>query len=92
MRTILRVTGWLLVSLALFAVPVLGEATEENNGKALFEARCSACHPTSKPLGKTKTSNEWRETVTRMQQHAGGAISDEERETIIDYLSEIRGK
>ena len=79
-----------VVGLGLFSMLSVGSETK--SAETVFEARCSTCHATSRPLGENKTADEWRETVTRMQQHAAGQISDEERETIIQYLSEIRGK
>jgi hypothetical protein len=50
------------------------------------------CHEISRPLSKTKTAAEWRETVLRMKGKAGGKISDADAETIIKYLGETRGK
>jgi hypothetical protein len=83
------ILGWLIV--LAFSL-VLSIAAEENNAKALFEARCSQCHSNSRPLKKIKSEEEWRQTVTRMKGKAGRRISNEEKEIIIKYLSEIRGK
>ena len=92
MRRRLKVVGMFVVFTTLGMVAALGTASEKTSGKALFEERCSTCHDTDRPLGKTKTPEGWRQTVTTMQEHAAGAISDEERDIIIEYLSEIRGK
>jgi cytochrome c5 len=59
--------------------------------KALFEAKCSICHPLSRPLGKNKDRKGWTEDVTRMQKVNGCPITDEEARGIIDYLVTIRG-
>ena len=59
--------------------------------KALFEAKCSICHPLSRPLGKNKDRRGWTEDVTRMQKVNGCPISDEETRVVIDYLVTIRG-
>ncbi len=78
----------------LFAVglsPAWSSAAGDIDPKTLFEARCSLCHDISRPLGKTKTAAEWRETVMRMKGKAGGKIGDAEAETIIKYLTETRG-
>jgi cytochrome c5 len=72
--------------------PALSPAAEKVDPKALFEARCSMCHEISRPLSKTKTAAEWRETVLRMKGKAGGKISDADAETIMKYLGETRGK
>ncbi len=60
-------------------------------GKALFEAKCSICHPLSRPLGEHKDRAAWTRDVTRMQKVNGCPITDEEAKVIIDYLVKIRG-
>lgn len=59
--------------------------------KALFEAKCSICHPLSRPLGEHQDRAEWTVDVTRMQKVNGCPITDEEAKTIVDYLVKIRG-
>ena len=92
MRSLLKI-GLFLVPLVAFSL-IQGEEIKatESDAKALFEKRCSICHPTSRPLSKNKSGDEWRQTVTRMKNYAGERISDEEVAIIIDYLTEIRGK
>ncbi len=60
-------------------------------GKALFEAKCSICHPLSRPLGEHQDRAEWTKDVTRMQKVNGCPITDEEAKAIIEYLVKIRG-
>jgi hypothetical protein len=92
MRNLLK-TGLFLVPLVTFSlIPAAPIKAADSKAKSLFEKRCSLCHPTSRPLSKNKTGDEWRQTVMRMKTHAGDRISDEEVEIIIDYLTEIRGK
>ncbi len=92
MKTLLRV-GLLLTPLVLVGlIPISGITAEESDAKALFEERCALCHPTSRPLGKTKSSEEWEKTVMRMKGYAGGRISDKDANIITVYLAEIRGK
>ena len=91
MRILLQ-AGWLLAGLlaaGFITVSVITAA--DTDAKTLFEKRCSLCHPTSRPLSKTKSGEQWRQTVTRMQTHAGGKISDAEAKIIVEYLTEIRG-
>ena len=72
-----------------------GEADQSNAGdpqaKALFEAKCSACHELSRPLGKNKDRSGWTTTVTRMQKVNRCPITDAEAKAIIDYLVAVRG-
>ncbi|MGB6281947.1 MAG: hypothetical protein WBF55_07830 [Syntrophobacteria bacterium] len=92
MKTLLRV-GLLLTPLVLVGlIPISGIKAEESDAKALFEKRCALCHPTSRPLGKTKSSEEWEKTVLRMKGYAGERISDQDAKIITVYLAEIRGK
>ena len=92
MKTLLRV-GLLLTPLVLVGlIPILGITAEDSDAKALFKKRCSLCHSTSRPLGKTKSSKEWEKTVMRMKGYAGDRISDQDANIITVYLAEIRGK
>ena len=92
MRCLLKVGLFLVPLVALTLIEGADIRAAESDAKALFEKRCSLCHPTSKPLSKNKSGDEWRQTVTRMKNYAGDRISDEEVAIIIDYLTEIRGK
>ena len=92
MRTIMRTLCILVVPVAVSLVSVSGGEAEANEAKSLFEKRCSLCHSTSRALDKSKTAEEWKQTVTRMKGHAGDRISDEDAETISKYLAETRGK
>ncbi|MEE9526560.1 MAG: hypothetical protein V3W07_02745 [Syntrophobacteria bacterium] len=92
MKTLLRV-GLLLTPLVFVGlIPISGITAEDGDAKALFEKRCALCHPTSRPLGKTKSSKEWEKTVMKMKGYAGGRISDKDANIITVYLAEVRGK
>lgn len=71
--------------------PVSSVGGGDPDATALFESKCSACHSVNRPLGKTKDRAGWTATVTRMQKVNGCEITDEEAQTIIDYLARIRG-
>ena len=92
MRSLLKI-GLFLVPLVVFSLIQAADIkAADSDGKALFENRCSMCHPIDKPLSTSKTGEEWRQTVMRMKGRAGDRISDEEAEIIIKYLTAIRGK
>ena len=92
MQTLLRV-GLLLTPLVMVGlIPISGITAQESDAKGLFEKRCSPCHSTSRPLGATKSSEEWKKTVMRMKGYAGDRISDQDAKIITGYLTEIRGK
>ena len=92
MRVLLKIGLFLVPLVAFSLIPTPQMQAADSEAKALFEKRCSLCHPVSRPLSKNKSGDEWRQTVTRMKARAGDRISDEEAEIIIKYLTEIRGK
>lgn len=92
MKTLLRIGLFLTPLVVVGLISVSAITAEESDAKAVFEKRCSLCHPTSRPLGKTKSSEEWEKTVMRMKGYAGDRISDKDAKIITEYLAEIRGK
>ena len=92
MKTLLRVGLFLTPLVVVGLISVSAITAEESDAKAVFEKRCSLCHPTSRPLGKTKSSEEWEKTVMRMKGYAGDRISDKDAKIIAGYLAEVRGK
>ena len=92
MRSLLKIVLFLVPLVAFSLIQGADIKAADSDAEALFENRCSMCHPTSKPLSMSKSGEEWRQTVMRMKARAGDRISDEEAETIIKYLTEIRGK
>ena len=65
------------------------------SSKSLFETKCSQCHGIDRPLGRTKSKEDWTITVRRMrakhQMTDKNWISDAEEQQIIDYLFTERG-
>lgn len=55
-----------------------------------FEAKCSACHGTDRPLGKNKSAADWLATVQRMSGKKPGHLTDGEVANIAAYLSLVR--
>jgi mono/diheme cytochrome c family protein len=58
--------------------------------KNTFEVKCSACHGTDRPLGKSKSAADWLSTVKRMSGKKPGHLSEAEIADIAAYLSIIR--
>ena len=58
--------------------------------KSTFDVKCSACHGTDRPLGKSKSRADWAATVQRMGAKKPGHLSDAEAATISAYLSLVR--
>jgi hypothetical protein len=92
MRSLLKIGLFLVPLVAFSLIQAADIKAADSDAKALFESRCSMCHPTAKPLSMSKSGEEWRQTVMKMKARAGDRISGEEAEIIIKYLTEIRGK
>ena len=58
--------------------------------KNTFEAKCSACHGTDRPLGTSKSAADWLATVQRMSGKRPGFLTETEIADIAAYLSIIR--
>jgi len=89
--TVLILSMTLLVAGLAFGKELTPAGPQAGAGKALFEAKCSICHPLSRPLGETQDRAGWTADVTRMQKVNGCPITDEEAKAIVDYLVSVRG-
>ena len=58
--------------------------------KNTFEAKCSACHGTDRPLGKNKSAADWLSTVQRMSGKKPGHLTEAEVADVAAYLSITR--
>lgn len=77
----------------ILSFAVISNAFDERQAKAIFESRCSICHPLEWSLERKKTKKGWRKTVERMRKKtAGDVIGEEDVEIITEYLYRIRGK
>jgi cytochrome c5 len=72
------------------------EPVDMEAAKVTFEATCSKCHATSRPLGKKKDQAGWESTVERMSSYhkrqKGEEIPEEDRKAIVQYLLSVAGK
>ena len=78
----------------LLVIPFSGNpvaAYDQGAAEKLFQKQCSVCHHVDRALKKTKDRAGWEKTVIRMKGYASGLIGDAEAETIIEYLTQIRG-
>jgi len=83
----------LIVFVVYFSTNSLAiQAEADIKGKALFENKCSKCHPLSKALSKTKDLKQWQTTALRMSGKKNSGITSEEAEIIAEYLSSTGGK
>lgn len=58
--------------------------------KNTFEAKCSVCHPTDRPLGTSKSAADWLATAQRMSQKKPGHLTEAQVADIAAYLALVR--
>ena len=76
----------------MVTLPALVSAAGDMEAKALFESKCSMCHSLENATDITDTPEGWKSTVTRMRDENGCPITDQEFETIINYLAKTYGR
>lgn len=74
-----------LVFLAAAQPAVAQEGTDLSAAKATFEATCSKCHGTDRPLGKTKDREGWQATVARMATKT--TIPEADQKAVVEFLT-----
>lgn len=97
-----------VLSLVFFAVIVLAAACSKpeapkqaapppavpavEEGKALFEQKCSVCHGLDRATARTETREKWTSIVKEMQTKKADWISDVDAGKIVEFLSAEHGK
>ena len=61
-------------------------------GKALFEAKCSVCHGLDRSTARTETKEQWAMIIKDMQGKKANWISDDEAGKILEFLAATHGK
>lgn len=61
-------------------------------GASAFFAACTACHPASRALGKSKSLARWTMTVERMADKTGAIVAREDVGAIATYLAHESAK
>ncbi len=61
------------------------------DGTTLLQERCTQCHDLDRVKQAQKTLAEWETTVQQMRGH-GAVLTDEEAQTLVQYLAETYGK
>ena len=65
-------------------------AVEE--GKALFEQKCSVCHGLDRATARTETKERWMAVIKEMQAKKADWITDADAAKILEYISSTHGK
>jgi cytochrome c5 len=59
-------------------------------GAELLQGRCTQCHTLDRVEAANKTQAEWEATVERMR-GKGANLTDDEAQTLVEYLTETYG-
>lgn len=70
---------------ALTAAFANAQGLPDNEGRALYERVCGACHGADIVIGSSNSKDGWTELVDAMKDR-GAEMTDAERTTIIEYL------
>jgi hypothetical protein len=65
-------------------------ACSRSEGETLLQERCTSCHEESKVVAVGRTRDGWSQKVDQMIVF-GAELTEEERETLLDYLAENYG-
>jgi competence ComEA-like helix-hairpin-helix protein len=80
-----------LALLAAFLTPLRAQDDlPEGKGRETIENTCNECHGTDRILTKLRSTAEWRSIATSMRAK-GATMSDDELNTLVDYLSQNFG-
>jgi competence protein ComEA len=91
-----RFTVWGLTAvataLAAVSIAALGgqQDAAKDPGAETFTATCSKCHTPERILAARRTRTQWEEVLDKMSK-IGAQITDENYETIMDYLLRRHG-
>ena len=65
-------------------------AVEE--GKALFEQKCSVCHGLDRATARVESKERWMAIIKEMQGKKADWITDADAAKILEYISSTHGK
>ena len=75
----------------LLAASVQAQDLPDGAGKDLVLKVCTQCHDLNRITSKQRTKEEWNDLIDKMAAR-GARASDEEFETIVNYLTKYFGK
>jgi competence ComEA-like helix-hairpin-helix protein len=74
----------------IFSLPAQPQELPEAKGRDLYEKICGSCHGTDVVFKTRTTKEKWKNTVDEMASR-GAEGTDEQLDTIIDYLAKCFG-
>lgn len=68
------------------------KSAEDIKAEEMFTRTCIKCHTADRVVGSRRTRSQWEEVITTMQTARGAVITDEEFETVLNYLVKEHGR
>jgi competence ComEA-like helix-hairpin-helix protein len=65
---------------------------EEIKAEQMFTSVCIKCHTADRVVGTRRSRSQWEETIVTMQTARGAVITDEEFETVLNFLVKEHGR
>jgi len=80
-----------VLGIFLLGTSIRAQDLPDAPGKDLVMSVCAVCHDLTRITSKKKTKDEWNDTVDKMAAR-GAKASDEEFDTIVNYLTRYFGR
>lgn len=74
------------------APPPSTAVSSVEEGKALFEQKCSVCHGLDRATARAESREKWESIIRNMQSKKADWISNEDAGKILDFLSTEHGQ
>jgi competence ComEA-like helix-hairpin-helix protein len=68
------------------------KSPEDIKAEDTFNRVCIRCHTADRVVGSRRTRTQWEEVITTMQTARGAVITDEEFDTVMNYLVKEHGR
>lgn len=81
-------------ALVLTSLAPEARAGQESGDKSaqVFGTVCGKCHPIERITAARRTRSQWEEAITTMITARGAQVSDEEFDTVLEYLVQAYGR
>ena len=70
----------------------LAPTAQDGKAEQVFVTVCGRCHPVERITAVRRTRSQWEEAITTMITARGAAVTDEEFDTILTYLTKEYGR
>jgi hypothetical protein len=73
-------------------VDVSAYPPEQQRRYAIFERKCSKCHPAARPINSRFNASEWKRYMKRMIRRPNAGVTDDQADEIYEFLKYYSAK